>query len=466
MTIISLNVTGTGFSAPPWTLPLTLAPGQSQAASVSFHPSVTGKQSGALYVGWRSGYRGRSLKISLVGTGATSGQLTSNPASINFGTTQVGTTTSVTGTLVNATTSAVTISQITVTGNAFHFGGLALPLVLNPGQGLSYSLTFAPQATGSITGNLAITSNAVNSTLNVPLSGTGSTGGQLTANPATLNFGSVQTGSHTAVSETLSNSGTAALTISQIAPIGAAYGFTGINPPVTLSPGQSFTFNVTFAPTSSGSVNGSLAVSSNAANPSLSVPLAGTGTVVSAGQLTVTPAALDFGNVTVGSSRTQMANLTASSGSVAVSSANITGSEFSVSGLSFPLNLVSGQSASFVVAFSPQASGTASANLAFVSNATNGTVSESFTGSGVSPVQHSVTLNWNASSSSTVVGYNVYRSGQSGGPYAKINPALNSGTSELDTTVQSGSTYYYVVTSVDSSGQESGYSNQTVAMVP
>jgi hypothetical protein len=433
---------------------------------VSFKPGVTGKQSGVLYVGWTSGNRSKSLKISLVGTGAASGQLTSNPASISFGTTQVGTKSSATGTLVNSTTSPVTISQITVAGSGFQFGGLALPLALNPGQTLSYSVTFAPQATGSVTGNLAITSNAVNSTLNVPLSGTGSTGGQLTASPASLNFGSVQTGSHTALSETLSNSGTAALTISQIAPTGAGYGFTGINPPVTLSPGQSFTFNVTFAPVSTGSVNGSLAVASNAANSSLSVPLTGTGSAVTPGQLAVTPATMNFGNVNVGSSRTQTASLAASNGPVTVSSANITAGEFSVSGVSFPLSLVSGQNVSFNVTFAPQASGTASANLAFVSNAANGSVSESFTGSGVSTVQHSVTLNWSASSSSTVIGYNVYRGGQSGGPYAKINPALNPGTSEVDTTVQSGSTYYYVVTSVDSSGLESGYSNQTVAIVP
>jgi fibronectin type 3 domain-containing protein len=104
--------------------------------------------------------------------------------------------------------------------------------------------------------------------------------------------------------------------------------------------------------------------------------------------------------------------------------------------------------------------------LTLASNASNGSVSEAFSGSGTTPVQHSVALKWNASTSSGVVGYNVYRSGQSGGPYAKINSSLIPSTTNTDTNVQSGSTYYYVVTAVDSSGRESLFSNQVQAVIP
>jgi hypothetical protein len=80
-------------------------------------------------------------------------------------------------------------------------------------------------------------------------------------------------------------------------------------------------------------------------------------------------------------------------------------------------------------------------------------------------VQHSVTLNWTASTSSNVLGYNVYRSTTSSGPFTEIH-ALVAGTSYVDSTVSSGMTYYYVTTAVDSSNTESGYSNQTTASVP
>ena len=76
-----------------------------------------------------------------------------------------------------------------------------------------------------------------------------------------------------------------------------------------------------------------------------------------------------------------------------------------------------------------------------------------------------VTLSWTASTSQ-VVGYNVYRSSTSGGPYTKLNSTLLTGTSYTDTAVQHGATYYYVGTSVDSQMNESAYSNQASATVP
>jgi hypothetical protein len=82
-------------------------------------------------------------------------------------------------------------------------------------------------------------------------------------------------------------------------------------------------------------------------------------------------------------------------------------------------------------------------------------------------VTHSVALSWNASTS-TVSGYNVYRSTVSGAQYAKLNPSLVPGLAFTDTTVVSGSgiTYYYVTTAVDSSGGESIPSNEVPAKVP
>src|SRR5262249_39603173 len=80
----------------------------------------------------------------------------------------------------------------------------------------------------------------------------------------------------------------------------------------------------------------------------------------------------------------------------------------------------------------------------------------------------SIKLAWDASSDSNVIGYNVYRSQQSGvfsstplnGTIVLTTAALN------DSSVQSGSTYYYVVTAVSTTGAESGYSNQVQATVP
>ena len=75
-----------------------------------------------------------------------------------------------------------------------------------------------------------------------------------------------------------------------------------------------------------------------------------------------------------------------------------------------------------------------------------------------------VALSW--SSSLGAIGYNIYRSTTSGGPYTKINSSLDSSTTFNDQAVQDGVTYYYVTTAVNSQGQESSYSNQASATLP
>ena len=136
-----------------------------------------------------------------------------------------------------------------------------------------------------------------------------------------------------------------------------------------------------------------------------------------------------------------------------------------MTGGSTPVTLIPSQNLVLSVQFSPTAAGSVNGTISIVSNATGspGTISSS--GSGVLPAQHSVALSWVASTS-TVSGYNVYRSTVSGSGYSKLNTSLVSGTAYTDTSVQNGTTYYYVTTAVDSSGKESAYSNQVTAAIP
>jgi fibronectin type 3 domain-containing protein len=62
---------------------------------------------------------------------------------------------------------------------------------------------------------------------------------------------------------------------------------------------------------------------------------------------------------------------------------------------------------------------------------------------------------WTASTS-TLVGYNVYRGTVSGGAYTvKLSSSPVPRTAYTDTTVEPGQQYSYVVTAVDSNGVES-----------
>jgi fibronectin type 3 domain-containing protein len=82
-----------------------------------------------------------------------------------------------------------------------------------------------------------------------------------------------------------------------------------------------------------------------------------------------------------------------------------------------------------------------------------------------SSAPHSVTLTWSPSTT-TVSGYNVYRSTTSGSGYVKLNGALVPSTTYTDSTVKNGTTYFYVTTSVDASGNESTQSNQVSVTIP
>jgi fibronectin type 3 domain-containing protein len=84
---------------------------------------------------------------------------------------------------------------------------------------------------------------------------------------------------------------------------------------------------------------------------------------------------------------------------------------------------------------------------------------------GTSPAGHSVDLRWEHPGTSAI-GYNIYRGIQPGGPYIKINLALDPAPNFTDTGVQAGQTYYYVTTSVDGNGRESKYSSEVQATIP
>ena len=108
--------------------------------------------------------------------------------------------------------------------------------------------------------------------------------------------------------------------------------------------------------------------------------------------------------------------------------------------------------------------GTGVCNVVVVQRVTNASMGSScVTGT---TAAHSVSLAWAASSSSNVVGYNIYRSTTSGSAYSRLTASPVAGLAYTDSSVTAGQTYYYVATSVDSSNNESSYSTQAQATVP
>jgi hypothetical protein len=190
------------------------------------------------------------------------------------------------------------------------------------------------------------------------------------------------------------------------------------------------------------------------------------GTAFSPGELRVSSQAINFGNVAIGSTQNQVETLLAAGGPVTLSSATVNNAEFAMSGISLPITIPSGRTASLILAFRPQSLGTATGALTLESSAINSSAEVAITGTGTPGAQHSVTLSWDPSTSENVIGYNIYRGTKSGGPYSPINSSPDSIASATDDHVSAGQTYYYVVTTVGSDGLESAYSIQASAVIP
>ena len=407
---------------------------------------------------------------SLVGCqGVSSGGGSSNPvgslslgnASLSFGNVTPGSSKTLTVSATNPGNASVTISSATISTKYFSLTSPTLPTTLAAGQSANLSVTFAPTATGAFSATATITSNASDAVTNLSLLGTGAaTVGQLSASQTSEDFGTVTVGSTQTMSETVTNTGGSSVTISQVGTGGTGFSVSGITSPVTLGAGQSVGFSLSFAPQSAGSASGDVTITSDASNPTLTILLSGTGTTA-VGQLTVNPATLNLGSVVVGTSGNASGSLAASGANVTLAAASTNNSVFSVGGLSLPVTIPAGKSASFTVTFSPQTTGAASASLTFTSSAQPTSTAEALTGTGTPAPTHTVNLSWNASTSSNISGYNVYRAvyGTSCGSFSKINSGLDTSTLYTDSGVTDGKNYCYATTAVNASSQESGYSN-------
>src|SRR3974390_2791508 len=174
--------------------------------------------------------------------------------------------------------------------------------------------------------------------------------GQLTLTPNSVDFGRVWVGRTHSLSVTIANTGDAAVTLSGDTVTGSGYTVQGLRLPLNVGAGGTATFSVRFTPQSAGVSSGTLKLISNAANGTLAVPLSGSGVSRSAGYVSASPLATQFGNVPVGTKNTQNVQVTKpGTRGVSISSVAATGSGFSVSGISPPYFLPAGARAPLTV---------------------------------------------------------------------------------------------------------------------
>ncbi len=287
---------------------------------------------------------------------------------------------------------------------------------------------------------------------------------QLQCDPCAHGFGKVQLGDSSSFSFQLSNTGSGTLVISSIKVRGSAFTLGDFPLPADIAPGATVLLPVIFTPAALGYADGNLTLMNNRSDSELAMSVTGNGVANANPRLGISPAALNFGNVTLGSTATQQAVLTATNGSVTISSDRTTSSEFTILGLTLPVTITAGASLPVTIEFAPSSSGTDTARAGFISNAQDSPTLAQLTGTGIPQSSHSVNLSWNPAGGNAVA-YDIFRGTANGGPY-QIIETMDASTTYTDYTVVSGATYYYVVTAVNAQGEQSGYSNVAKAVIP
>ena len=273
----SFSVTATG-TAPlnyQWSKNGTAISGATASSYTT--PATSTSDNGALFTAVVSNTAG-SVTSSAATLTVTAAQISVLPATVSFGNVVTGTTNTQTIRLTNSGTANLTISQATLSGSGFSTSGLTLPLTLGAGQSTNFNVVFTPTSAASVSGSVSLVCNAPNSPLAISLSGTGVAATFLLgANPTSLGFGTVSVGGSGSLGATLTNNGNSNVTISSVTVSGLGFSASGVSAGTTLTPNQSVPLNVAFAPTTAGSLIGSVTVLSNATNSPAAIALSGIG---------------------------------------------------------------------------------------------------------------------------------------------------------------------------------------------
>lgn len=411
------------------------------------------------------------LLFILAGSVVSASSVTVSPTSVNLGSVNVGSSSQQQIKITNSTGLSVTITSVALSGNYFAISGIAAPLSLSTGKSATLTVTFAPKAAGAQTGKIVVQGRGITTALNVTLSANGvSSGGttSISAVPASAAFGNVPVGSTNSQTFTVTNHGTGTISVSSEAVSGTGFSMSGLADGAQIAAGRNSTFNVAFKPAKTGTTTGSASINFSAAGKTvpLTVSLSGNG-VTATGALQVSPTAINFGDVLVGHSGSLSLKVTNTGNSALTTSrGTISGSGFSMIGGLTGLTLQPGQSDSVTVVFEPAVKGSASGTITIQAGVTTTSVALSGSGSTASSSVHSVSLSWGASTSSGVVGYYIERGTTSGGPYSFLNSSPDAGSSYVDSTVQSGKEYFYVIVAVNNGGQQSKPSPQVSATIP
>jgi hypothetical protein len=246
-----------------------------------------------------------------------------------------------------------------------------------PGGSTTLSVTYAPTAASADAGCLTIASNdPARPTVNLSVAGNGAaaTAPVIAFSPATLDFGTVTIGNTQQRTAQVQNTGTATLTVTAVAACsGAGTEFTwSVTTPFSLAPGQSAPVTVTYTPVDTDFHSVCLAFSSNdPARPVANLGLTAQGAATPVPAIALSPPALDFTAVGIGTSSTLTSQVEDAGGATltvsAIAACAGTSAEFTWSPQA-PFTVGPGQALALAVTYAPVDAGADNGCLALTTD--------------------------------------------------------------------------------------------------
>ncbi len=257
----------------------------------------------------------------LIGSGGGTPTASVSPKTLAFGNQAAGTTSSTkTVTLTNSGTGPLPISSIVASGDFTATNNCSNSLAAK--SNCTVNVTFNPSVAGAITGALTFNDGTATSPQLVKLTGTGVV--PLTFSPTSLTLPSAAVGQTSSASVTVTNKGSAAISLSPAAT--SYYSVTGGTCGSSLAAAGSCTITVTFAPQYKGSIKGALSITTNGAFSPQIVGLAGTATGGPAVPLTISPSTLTFAATGVGATSASKVIIVTNKSTGSITINTITGS--------------------------------------------------------------------------------------------------------------------------------------------
>ncbi|MDY0781136.1 choice-of-anchor D domain-containing protein [Tenacibaculum sp. IB213877] len=360
--------------------PTTLVSNNAMTVEITFAPQTEGNKSATLEIVTNAGV----VSLSVLGNAIPEpiAVISLDNTSLDFGDVTQGEDKDLTLVVSNTGNADLVINDFVFNGtdaSDFSVQNITTPVTVDSGTDLSVTIRFTPSSEGEKSSVLVIDSNVADASISLIGKAIAPAAPIMVFSESPIAFGNVEVGQELSKNITISNTGNADLDITNVNIVGgstaSSFSVVGGTSSLirTIAAGDTYTFEVKFTPSSEGFASGSIRLINNSNDNDVFLGMNGTGTAPAQPAIAFSETGLNFGDVTVGNSGTDLTFDIQNNGqgNLEVSNIRISGanaSDFSLINVSAPQTIVSNSSYTVTVRFTPQSEGQKYATIVVESN--------------------------------------------------------------------------------------------------